>query len=76
MTDTNKINDGGPASNASLRDVFAMAALQGLLAQSPDSIFFSTKSMTRLASESDDGWGLVARMSYAAADAMLAERNK
>lgn len=59
-----------------LRDYFAAAALQGLLSQSPDSIFCATKSATHLASEKDNGWAHIAAMAYAASDAMLDERNK
>lgn len=60
MTDENKINDGGPASKATLRDHFAGKALEGLCVDLSN----------------DFSWADVAANAYAAADAMLAERER
>lgn len=52
--------DGGPANDMTLRDYFAAAALQGILAN-PNYPAYST-------------WSQDAQSAYTAADAMLAER--
>lgn len=64
MSKQTKINDGGPASNMSVRDMFAATALNGMLAS--DSSVDRTKVNKR-------GW---AKVAYQFADAMLTARQK
>ena len=71
MSNENKIDDGGPANCATLRDYFASSALTGMLAsghqEAIETVWISTTGTSVC-----DGLALAA---YGFADAMIAARN-
>lgn len=78
---TDKYDDGGPAfpiwndsdfPGMTLRDAFAMAAMQGMLADRETILSFASKCRKEMLSPDS----AMATAAYGMADAMIAERNK
>lgn len=76
---TEKFDDGGPAfprspgrEGMSLHDAFAMAAMQGMLADRETILSFANKCREEMLSPDS----VMATAAYSMADAMIAERNK
>ncbi len=69
-----KIDDGGPASKATLRDLFAGQALSGILADTTTRVGFTGSDGSGWPSNERKFRAAVAESAYAHADAMLSAR--